>query len=378
MPFKSELSHGQRFYNHQIWKSNSGIRSIILALSIDWFPPFKSQEYSIGVVSVIPANLSVTDRANVSNLWPVLVIEGPNEPLHTLFLLEELCTEINNLENDGILVFDSLTNTNLRVHVTLGPVIADTPANAKIGDHTAHTGYFACISCLYRGSLCGCKSKPLEPGPAKYDNYYYGGGPRAIISGTVRSKRKGEHIVWTDPDVIIERHMRDDEEHRKNQVTVMRKRLSQPLVKAHYDRLRKKLLVNALSPLALIVSFQFTRSFVVESMHVVLKGVVLTQLKLTLDKDHKLRPWCIYNKPGAAKQLTKRLKSFKFPKGHNQPYRVVERFKRLKCAEILDFLRVCTATVFHGLISDDAATCWWNTSRLYCGLLHTHVLSNWV
>jgi len=64
----------------------------------------------------------------------------------------------------------------------------------------------------------------------------------------------------------------------------MKKRLSQPLVKAQYDRLRKLLLVNALSPLALILSFQFTRSFVVESMHVVLKGVVLTQLKLTLDK----------------------------------------------------------------------------------------------
>jgi hypothetical protein len=378
MPFKSELSHGQRFYNHQIWKSNSGIRSIILALSIDWFPPFKSQEYSIGVVSVIPANLSVTDRANVSNLWPVLVIEGPNEPLHTLFLLEELCTEINNLEVDGLLVFDSLTNTHLRVHVTLGPVIADTPANAKIGDHTAHTGYFACMSCRYRGALCGCKTKPLEDPPARYDNYYYGGGPRAITSGKHRSKRKGEHIVWTDPDLVIDRHLRSNDEHRKNQVTVMRKRLSQPLVKAQYDRLRKLLLVNALSPLALILSFQFTRSFVIESMHVVLKGVVLTQLKLTLDKAHKLHPWCIYKMPGATKQLTKRLKNFKFPKGHNQPYRVVERFKRLKCAEILDFLRVCTATVFHGLISADAAACWWNTSQLYCGLLHTHVNSDWI
>ena len=378
MPFKSELFHGRRMYNNEIWKSASGMRSIVLALSIDWFPPFKSQEYSVGVVSVIPANLSVTDRANVSNLWPVLIIEGPKEPLHTLFLLEELCTEINNLEVDGLVVFDSLTNTNLTVHVTLGPVIADTPANAKIGDHTAHTGYYACISCRYRGGLCGCKSRPLEQPPARYDNYYYGGGPRAVTAGTPRAKRKGEHIVWTDGDLIIDRHMRDNDEHRKNQVTVMRKRLSQPLVKAQYDRLRKLLLVNALSPLALILSFQFTHSFVVESMHVVLKGVVLTQLKLTLDKTYKLRPWCIYNTPGATKQLTKRLKCFKFPMGHNQPYQVVERFKRLKCAEILDFLRVCTATVFHGLISADAAACWWSMSQLYCGLLHTHVNSDWV
>ena len=379
LPFKSELFHGQRFYNNSIWKSGSGMRSIVLALSIDWFPPFKSQEYSIGVVSVIPANLSVTDRANVSNLWPVVIIEGPKEPSHTLFLLEELCTEINNLEEHGLLVYDSLTNTNICVHITLGPVIADTPANAKIGDHTAHAGYFACIACRHRGSLCGCKTKANEPTPAKYDNYYYGGGPRrAIVSGKVRSKRKGEHIAWTDSDVIIERHMRSDDEHRKNQVTVMRKRLSQPFVAAQYDRMRKLLLVNAISPLSLIMSFQFTRSFVVESMHVILKGMLLTQLKLTLDKVHKLQPWCIHKIPGATKHLVKRLKCYRFPKGHNQPYRVLDRFKRLKCAELLDFLRVCTANVFHGLISDEAATCWWNMSRLYCGLLHTHVNSDWI
>ena len=378
MPFKSELFHGQRFYNHSIWKSSAGMRSIVLALSIDWFPPFKSQEYSIGVVSVIPANLSVTDRANVSNLWPVVIIEGPREPSHTLFLLEDLCTEINNLEEHGLVVYDSLTNANIRVHVTLGPVIADTPANAKIGDHTAHAGYFACISCRHRGSLCGCKTKPHEDPPAKFDNYYYGGGPRAIISGKSRPKRKGEHISWTDAELILERHVRNDDEHRKNQVTVMRKRLSQPFVAAQYDRLRKLLLVNAISPLSLIMSFQFTRSFVVESMHVILKGMLLTQLKLTLDKSHKLQSWCIHKTAGATKKLVKRLKCYKFPKGHNQPYRVLDRFKRLKCAELLDFLRVCSVNVFHGLISDDAAMCWWSMSRLYCGLLHTHVSSDWI
>ena len=96
-------------------------------------------------MSVIPANLSVTERADVTNLWPVLIIEGPKEPLHTLFLLEELCAELNSLDEFGIVVADSLTKANIRVHVTLGPVIADTPANAKIGDHTGHSGYFACI-----------------------------------------------------------------------------------------------------------------------------------------------------------------------------------------------------------------------------------------
>ena len=145
--------------------------------------------------------------------------------------------------------------------------------------------------------------------------------------------------------------MRSDDEHRKNQVTVMRKRLSQPFVAAQYDRMRKLLLVNAISPLAFIMTFQFTRSFVVESMHVILKGMLLTQLKLTLDKVHKLQPWCIHKTTGATKILVKRLKWYKFPKGHNQPYRVLDRFKRLKCAELLDFLRVCTANVFYGLIS---------------------------
>ena len=376
MTFKSEIFHGKQFFNHTIWRT--GIRSVVLALSIDWFPPFKSQEYSIGVVSVIPANLSVTERADVSNLWPVLIIEGPKEPLHTLFLLEELCTELNNLEEVGIAVADSLTNESIRVHVTLGPVIADTPANAKIGDHAAHSGYFACIICRYRGALCGCKSKAGENLPAKFDNYFYGGGPRALISGSHRSKRKGEHISWTDSDLILERHIRHDDEHRKNQITVMKKRLSQPFVAAQYDRLRKSLLVNAISPLALIVNFKFTRCFVIESMHVVLKGMLLTQLKLTLDIAHKDKTWCIHHSKGAKKALALRLKCYRFPKGHNQPYRVHERFKRLKCAELLDFVRVCSGNIFHGLISDDAAKCWFEMSQLYCALLHSHVNVQWV
>ena len=264
------------------------------------------------------------------------------------------------------------------MHLTLGPVIADTPANAKIGDHTAHAGYFACIGCRYRGSLCGCKSKTNEDLPAKFDNYYYGGGPRALVSGSHRKKRKGEHISWTDSDVILERHIRNDNEHRKNQAVVMKKRLSQPFVAAQYDRLRKSLLVNAISPLALIVSFSFTRSFVIESMHVVLKGMLLTQLKCTLDVAYKDKPWCIHHSARAKKEFVLRLKCYRFPKGHNQPYRVHERFKRLKCAELLDFVRVCSGTIFQGLISDEAARCWFEMSLLYCALLHSHVNVKWV
>ena len=43
MPFKTEIFHGKQFYNHTIW--TTGIRSVVLALSIDWFPPFKSLFY---------------------------------------------------------------------------------------------------------------------------------------------------------------------------------------------------------------------------------------------------------------------------------------------------------------------------------------------
>jgi len=148
----SELCHGSRFYNHPFWESH-GPRSILLVISLDWFPPFKSRDYSVGILTATIANLSTTLRADRANTWVLAVLEGPREPAHTFYCLAPVFLELRELGESGIEVYDALTDSMLRVHVSCGPVSADVPACAKLGDHRGHSGFQPCISCNHTGCL---------------------------------------------------------------------------------------------------------------------------------------------------------------------------------------------------------------------------------
>ena len=47
LKFKSENWHGERFFNHPVWREH-GVRSLLLSLFIDWFPPFKKKTIVLG------------------------------------------------------------------------------------------------------------------------------------------------------------------------------------------------------------------------------------------------------------------------------------------------------------------------------------------
>jgi hypothetical protein len=96
----SELCHGTRFYNHPIWE-NCGPRSLLLVISLDWFPPFKSRDFSVGVLTASVANLSTTLRADRVNTWILAVLDGPREPAHTLYCLAPVFLELRHLEQQG-------------------------------------------------------------------------------------------------------------------------------------------------------------------------------------------------------------------------------------------------------------------------------------
>eukprot|EP00300_Choanocystis_sp_HF-7_P014990 c18899_g1_i2.p3 GENE.c18899_g1_i2~~c18899_g1_i2.p3 ORF type:complete len:130 (+),score=16.27 c18899_g1_i2:995-1384(+) len=80
-----QLWQGDRFRSHPVWLS--GMRSLFLVVSLDWFPPFKNKNYSLGVLSVSVGNLNCTERAKSTNVWVIAVLEDPKEPKHTGALL---------------------------------------------------------------------------------------------------------------------------------------------------------------------------------------------------------------------------------------------------------------------------------------------------
>ena len=144
--FDKELWHGERFYMHPIFEQH-GMRSVLFEVSLDWFPPHKDKNYSVGVLSCCPANLTMNERSDLDNMFVLAVIEGPNEPVHTLALLQPVFKKIAVLGRDGVKVFDCLSNREIIVHAGVGLCVCDTPAAARLGAFIGHSGYMPCVKC---------------------------------------------------------------------------------------------------------------------------------------------------------------------------------------------------------------------------------------
>ena len=253
-PVSTQLFHGDRFTSNHVWTEH-GPRSLVLLLSIDWFPPFKSRDYTVGVLTATVANQSTTDRADRRNTWILSILEGPKEPTHLFYTVAPVFLELRELEMKGLRIFDALTEDFVEVFVSVALVSADTPAAAKLGDHVGHGGYQPCISCMYIGSICGCKSKDGEEAPPTWENFNYKGGVRNPITGSrLRKKRQGEHICFVDRELLTRAHLRSDQKHRAGQLLMAKTHHKALPTKAALDRLRHLTKSNGVSPLCLLSS----------------------------------------------------------------------------------------------------------------------------
>ena len=375
----SELCHGSRFYNHPVWERH-GPRSLLVVISLDWYPPFKSRDYSVGVLTASVANLTTTLRADRANTWVLAVLEGPREPSHTFYCLAPVFLELREMEQSGIHVYDSLTDSMITVHVDSGPVSADVPACAKLGDHRGHGGFQPCISCNHTGSVCGCKSTPIDDPVGRWNNADYTQGRPKLLSGTIRPKRKGEHVAFVDSYVVLAAQQRPDIVHRSGQLHMARFLERRDYTKAAYDRLRATTRSNGVSPMLLLdpSSFSFTCDMTIDAMHTVLKGVVQRLWRLCTNDDYKLFDWNIHRKKGNLDKMKERLVTFKFPSGHTNPSSYADRANSLKAEEMYVIVRVCGWFLFESLISDEAVRVWYLFCQTYTNLLHTHVSRAWI
>ena len=115
-PVSTQLFHGDRFNMNAVWREH-GPRSLIILLSIDWFPPFKSRDYTIGVLTGTVANLSTSERADRRNTWILSILEGPKEPNHLFYSVAPVFLEMRDLELTGLKVFDSLTRAHQQIFI---------------------------------------------------------------------------------------------------------------------------------------------------------------------------------------------------------------------------------------------------------------------
>ena len=383
--YKSETWHGSRFFNHPIWKEH-GMRSLLLSIFIDWFPPFKKKGYSVGILSCAVLNLPASCRNKGFNVWPLAILEGPGLINSTYIPFRRLCQDFESFFYNGIRVRDAMTNSLVTVHGVLAQVIGDCPALAKIGMHNGPSSYFSCHRCGFKGVICGHDQTLAEP--ARYDNVNFNPSfmkeiDRETLSGSIRKKTKSEHIVWLDTDLVKRENLREDGSVLSDQFRVWDKLNSATTMNWTESRMRKwtsKFRVNGLSPLVHVPHLSLVHDLTTESMHFFIKGILLQLAELTFSqrKPHNKKPYNINRSPDVANTFLVRMQRFKLPLGVHSQQALPGHVHFAKAEPLYTFLKVQALIALEGLVNPQTYECWRLMSVVGCGLLHTHVPKWWI
>ena len=382
--YKSENWHGERFYNHPVWKEH-GVRSVLLSLFIDWFPPFKKKDYSIGVISCSVMNLSCDARGSGFHVWPLAILEGPAQLHSTYVPLRKLCESFESFYNDGIRVFDALTNSFQTIHGVVAQIIADSPALAKIGMHNGHGSYFCCHRCGHKGVVCGCDAE--RPTPIRYDNINFHPRnmkelDRVTLSGVLRTSSKKEHIVFLETDLIKQENLREDTTIKSEQFRVWNK-LHNRETRSWSDHKMKKWMsrfrVKGLSPLVHIPHLSLVHDLPTEAMHAIIKGILLQLAEYTFSERDKFRslPSNINAVKSNVNTFLARMQRFKLPQGVDTQSGLSTHVHFAKADPLYSFLRVQALIALEGLVSPRTYEIWRLMSIVACALLHTHNPKSW-
>ena len=391
VPYFKELWHGERFYMHRIFEQH-GMRSVLLEVSLDWFPPHKDKNYSVGVLSCCPANLTMNDRSNLDNVFVLAVIEGPKEPVHTLALLQPVFKKIAQLSRDGVKVFDCLSNCEIVVHACVGLCVCDTPAAARLGSFIGHSGYLPCVKCCYKASLCGCKfdNAALNLKRSTWNNESITSPdsttrPSIFPSPGTKDdfkKKQGEHFSFVDSNLIQVHQLRNNADIRRDQVKVGLFVWTPGYMKAHYEQMKADLRVTGVSPLLILPpeTFDFVHDFALDGMHTLLKGIALRLIELTFSDKHKTETFNLQHKDNKSKLLdfANRMRRFKWSTRDSSPHNLHKTSGGLKAAEIWFFFRVQCLVVLEDLIPHRAYIVWTLLAEIIAGVMHTHVPKAWM
>ena len=390
LPYKSENWHGERFLAHPIWKEH-GIRSLLLVLYLDWFPPFGiSNPYTVGVMSVGIMNYSCVERGRTGAIWPIMILSGPKQLHHIYGATKEMLAAVNDMYVNGVMVYDDLTKSKLKVHVAFAQLVADRPAASKIGEYKGHSSYFACHRCNYKAGVCAHVMLPEDDddtGPILFDNEHFdpqemSEDDRVVLSGSIRKKRKGEHLVWLDSELITPDKLVDDDDMVDAQLKV-HSRLSNVPSSWNITRLNKWLddqKHNGLSPLIHIDNFSLVHDIVIDGMHLFLKGVNLQLAKFTLShfKEHKVMLGNLHQNKASVLKFDKRMESFQLPYKFERLNDISSNICSIKAWPFYTFLKTQALLALESLIPGEVWEVWRLMVEMTCGLLHTHVSKQWL
>ena len=387
MTYKSEVWHGRRFFEHPIWKKTKSMRSLLMNVFFDNFPPFKQKSaYSIGVLSASVLNLSNEKRAARWQSWPLAIIEGPSGVKRTYAALREVMEQFDVAYHHGVNVFDGLTKKEMIVHACLALAIADSPANAKLGEHKSCAAYFGCHRCDHQAVTCGHSAEDDQSSPPRYDHSEARPSAsqptsRVLMSGEPRPKKKSEHLVWLDSKMLTREHLRDDMVHKREQHSVWSRLMDEELnwtktaLESWIDSKRS----NSMSPLQHVPHFSLVLDMPAEPFHFLFKGLAHDLAVYTLSSANKKAHGNINKVAKINQEFKRRLRSFSLPPGVNAHQGLTNNhINYAKASPLFDFVCVQALMCFEGLLPREHSNVWRLMCNLICGVVHTHIPKDWV
>ena len=120
-----------------------------LLMKIDWFHPFKHNQYKVAGIFMSVLDLPRSER--MKQRWTMLVgvIPGPHEPeIHINSYLRPIVDDLLELYN-GI-PMENCDGTNQLVRALLLGVAADMPASRKVSQFLGHKADLGCSICQFR------------------------------------------------------------------------------------------------------------------------------------------------------------------------------------------------------------------------------------
>ena len=387
LPYKSESWHGERFLTHPIWQEH-GMRSLLLALYLDWVPPFDpGNPYTVGILSVSILNFSCYEKARTGAIWPLMVLSGPSQVPRMFSTMKDVLVAVNDMYVNGIVVFDDLTKSQLRVHVAVAQVVADRPAASKIGEYKAHSAYFGCHRCHYKASVCAHVRLPDDTNedPVVYDNANFDPqtmteDDRVLISGEARKKRSGEHLVWLEPELIPRHKLMDEDDLTTSQFEIHNVLTNIPTswTKTKLSDWLSQQRFNGLSPLVLIDHFSLVNDIVLDGMHLFFKGLNYQLGRLTLiPKEYSDKPWNLHSTNNVPK-FEVRMTRFLLPEKVERNNDIAFKISGINAAPMFDFIKVQALLALENLVPANVWLVWKHMVELTCGILHTHVPKEWI
>jgi len=362
---------------------------LLLVLYLDWFPPFDiTNSYTVGLLSVSVLNFSCHERGRTGAIWPLMVLSGPSQVPRMFSVMKDVMSAVNDMYINGVEVYDELTKGNIRVHVAVAQVVADRPAAAKIGEYKGHSSYLACHRCHYKGALCAHVRLPddTDDEPIVYDNANFdpetmSEDDRVLLSGEARKKRRGEHIVWLDADLIPRKNLVKEEDLRTSQMKVHKRIMNPPKswTKTILHDWVSEQRYNGMSPLVLIDHFELVDDVVLDGMHLFFKGVCYQLARLTLaPKEYNDKTWNIHSNSKNVHGVEVRMGRFEVPQNFEHHQDIAFKISGIHAAPLFNFMKIQALLAFESLVPGDVWEVWRLMVEVTCGIMHTHVPKEWV